>query len=116
MISRTRSEGELDDRLTFVNKVLTFCLYRPSSKDSLLKLEDFPQAKVEKFGPTFIKILKDYCQEKDIKMDDFPDIKLTKVILNSSLWLFFFLFHNVIIIKLLFTIVRLVTDKLLNTW
>lgn len=61
------------------NKVLLdLAKIRPSSKDSLLKLEDFPQAKVEKFGPTFIKILKDYCQEKDIKMDDFPDIKLTK--------------------------------------
>lgn len=61
------------------NKVLLdLAKIRPSSKESLLKLEDFPQAKVEKFGPTFIKILKDYCQEKDVKMDDFPEIKLTK--------------------------------------
>ncbi|XP_061186116.1 bifunctional 3'-5' exonuclease/ATP-dependent helicase WRN-like isoform X2 [Saccostrea echinata] len=61
------------------NKVLLdMAKIRPSSKESLLRLEDFPQAKVEKFGPKFIKILKEYCQEKDIKMDDFPEIKLAK--------------------------------------
>lgn len=92
----------MDNRFTFVNQVLIFCLYRPSSKESLLKLEDFPQAKVEKFGPTFIKILKDYCQEKDVKMDDFPEIKLTKVFLSSSVWVNFFIPQD-IIIMLLFT-------------
>lgn len=88
----------MDDRFTFVNQVLIFCLYRPSSKESLLKLEDFPQAKVEKFGPTFIKILKDYCQEKDVKMDDFPEIKLTKVILSSSVWVGF-LFQKILLLS-----------------
>ncbi|XP_056008081.1 bifunctional 3'-5' exonuclease/ATP-dependent helicase WRN-like isoform X2 [Ostrea edulis] len=61
------------------NKVLLdMAKIRPSSKESMLKLEDFPQAKVEKFGPMFINILKKYCQEGDIKMDVFPDIDLTK--------------------------------------
>ena len=62
-----------------------FFLYRPSSKENLLRLEDFPQAKVEKFGPMFVKILTDYCHQNEAKMDEFPEIKLQKVIKTVNL-------------------------------
>nr|XP_022305498.1 Werner syndrome ATP-dependent helicase-like isoform X1 [Crassostrea virginica] len=61
------------------NKVLLdLAKIRPSSKENLLRLEDFPQAKVEKFGPMFVKILQDYCHQNEAKMDEFPEIKLQK--------------------------------------
>ena len=46
---------------------------------------DFPQAKVEKFGPMFVKILTDYCHQNEAKMDEFPEIKLQKVIKTVNL-------------------------------
>ena len=50
-----------------------------------MRLEDFPQAKVEKFGPMFVKILTDYCHQNEAKMDEFPEIKLQKVIKTVNL-------------------------------
>ena len=50
-----------------------------------MRLEDFPQAKVEKFGPMFVKILQDYCHQNEAKMDEFPEIKLQKVIKTVNL-------------------------------
>ncbi|KAL5007810.1 hypothetical protein ScPMuIL_016616 [Solemya velum] len=63
------------------NKVLLdMAKIRPSTKDSLLKLEDFPQAKVEKFGNTFLEIITDFCNKTDFKMDEFPQILIRKTV------------------------------------
>lgn len=52
---------------------------RPSTKSTLFKLEDFAQAKIEKFGAVFLKIITSFCTENDLKMDDFPQIDIEKV-------------------------------------
>ncbi|CAC5417310.1 WRN [Mytilus coruscus] len=59
------------------NKVLLdMTKIRPSTKQNMLKLEDFPEAKVEKFGDIFISIIVNFCHVHDLKMDDFPDVEL----------------------------------------
>ncbi|XP_052091663.1 bifunctional 3'-5' exonuclease/ATP-dependent helicase WRN-like isoform X2 [Mytilus californianus] len=59
------------------NKVLLdMTKIRPSTKQNMLKLEDFPEAKVEKFGDIFISIIVNFCHVHDLKMDDFPDVDL----------------------------------------
>ncbi|KAK3085971.1 hypothetical protein FSP39_011454 [Pinctada imbricata] len=61
------------------NKVLLdMAKIRPGSKESLLKLEDFPLAKVEKFGPTFLTIILKFCEENSIKSDNFPVISVQR--------------------------------------
>lgn len=56
------------------NKVLLdMAKVRPSTRDGLLKLEDFPEAKVEKFGAPFLDIIVSFCKESELKMDNFPD-------------------------------------------
>lgn len=61
------------------NKVLLdMAKIRPSSKPNLFKLEDFAQAKIEKFGAVFLKIITSFCTENDLKMDDFPQIDIEK--------------------------------------
>ncbi|XP_071158281.1 bifunctional 3'-5' exonuclease/ATP-dependent helicase WRN-like [Mytilus edulis] len=59
------------------NKVLLdMTKIRPSTKKNMLKLEDFPEAKVEKFGDIFISIIVNFCHVHDLKLDDFPDLEL----------------------------------------
>ncbi|XP_060081553.1 bifunctional 3'-5' exonuclease/ATP-dependent helicase WRN-like [Ylistrum balloti] len=67
------------------NKVLLdMANIRPSTKDMMMKLEDFPQAKVHKFGDMFITILTSFCiKHSECKMDNFPEIDVGKV--SSSL-------------------------------
>ncbi|XP_021374191.1 Werner syndrome ATP-dependent helicase-like isoform X2 [Mizuhopecten yessoensis] len=53
---------------------------RPSTKDSMIKIEDFPEAKVKKFGDMFVKIIISFCKEHpDCKTDNFPEIDIGKV-------------------------------------
>ncbi|XP_050418072.2 bifunctional 3'-5' exonuclease/ATP-dependent helicase WRN [Patella vulgata] len=67
------------------NKVLIdFARIRPSNKASLLRIEDFPEAKVKKFGETFLKLLSSFCEEHELKMDEFPDVSLDKIKLCSD--------------------------------
>ncbi|XP_033762110.1 Werner syndrome ATP-dependent helicase-like [Pecten maximus] len=63
------------------NKVLLdMANIRPSTKDTMVKLEDFPQAKVQKFGDMFITIITSFCRmHSGCKMDNFPDIDIQKV-------------------------------------
>ncbi|XP_071101968.1 bifunctional 3'-5' exonuclease/ATP-dependent helicase WRN-like [Haliotis cracherodii] len=61
------------------NKVLIdLAKIRPGSKPSMLKIEDFPEAKVQRFGDTFIKIITTFCQDNDLKLDDFPSVTIDK--------------------------------------
>ena len=62
-------------------KVIIHCVgFRPDSKEGMLKLEDFPEAKVEKFGEEFIKVIKMFCEDNSLKMNNFPDDEVIKVI------------------------------------
>lgn len=45
----------------------------------MLKLEDFPEAKVEKFGKDFIRIIEEFCKENNLKMNNFPEDEVIKV-------------------------------------
>ncbi|XP_067649195.1 bifunctional 3'-5' exonuclease/ATP-dependent helicase WRN-like [Haliotis asinina] len=61
------------------NKVLIdLAKIRPGSKPSMLNIEDFPEAKVQRFGDTFIKIITTFCQDNDLKLDDFPSVTIDK--------------------------------------
>ena len=42
----------------------------------MLRIEDFPQAKVDKFGDMFIQILNKFSDDNNLKKDDFPDIEV----------------------------------------
>ncbi|BFY97741.1 hypothetical protein BsWGS_00781 [Bradybaena similaris] len=56
------------------NKVLLdMAKFRPSTRVSLLKLEDFSEVKADRFGDKFLELIKSFCNEHDLKMDDFPD-------------------------------------------
>ena len=59
--------------------------FRPNAKEGLLKLEDFPEAKVEKFGEAFIQVIKGFCEEHSLKINNFPDVEIMKVIVRSPL-------------------------------
>ncbi|XP_069111387.1 bifunctional 3'-5' exonuclease/ATP-dependent helicase WRN-like isoform X1 [Argopecten irradians] len=62
------------------NKVLLdMANIRPSTKDTMSKLEDFPQAKIQKFGDMFIVIITSFCSKhSECKMDNFPEINIKK--------------------------------------
>lgn len=61
------------------NKVLLdMARVRPSTKSALLKLEDFPEAKVERFGAPLLEIIVPFCKDNDLKMDNFPEIGIGK--------------------------------------
>ncbi|XP_013380600.1 Werner syndrome ATP-dependent helicase isoform X1 [Lingula anatina] len=46
---------------------------RPCSLESLKKLEDYPETKVEKYGPKFIAKLQEFCDANNAKKDVFPE-------------------------------------------
>ena len=45
----------------------------------MLRLEDFPEAKVEKFGGDFVKVTQRFCEEHSLKMNNFPEDEIIKV-------------------------------------
>ena len=45
----------------------------------MLRLEDFPEAKVEKFGSDFVKVIQQFCEEHSLKMNNFPEDEIVKV-------------------------------------
>ena len=53
--------------------------FRPNSKAGMLQLEDFPEAKVEKFGGDFVKVILKFCEEHSLKMNNFPEDEIIKV-------------------------------------
>ncbi|CAG5125978.1 unnamed protein product [Candidula unifasciata] len=56
------------------NKVLLdMAKFRPSTRSSLLKLEDFPEVKADRFGDKFLEFIKSFCSQYDLKMDEFPE-------------------------------------------
>ncbi|XP_060557457.1 bifunctional 3'-5' exonuclease/ATP-dependent helicase WRN-like [Ruditapes philippinarum] len=56
------------------NKVLLdMAKIRPSTRAGLLKLEDFPEAKVEKFGAPLLEVIVNFCKDNDLKTDNFPE-------------------------------------------
>ena len=59
--------------------VLVHLNFRPDSKEGMLKLEDFPEAKVEKFGEDFIRVIKQFSKDNDLKMNNFPEDEIIKV-------------------------------------
>ena len=59
--------------------LIYFLNNRPSTKEALLKLEDFPEAKVEKFGMSFLDVVVPFCKDHDLSTDQFPDLDMTKV-------------------------------------
>ena len=56
-----------------------FYTSRPSTKKNLLRLEDFPEAKVEKFGDVFLDIIRTFCATHKLELDDFPELELSLV-------------------------------------
>ncbi|KAL3831994.1 hypothetical protein ACJMK2_023678 [Sinanodonta woodiana] len=59
------------------NKVLLdMAKIRPSTKENLLKLEDFSEAKAEKFADIFINIITIFCKHNSLQMDDFPELSI----------------------------------------
>ncbi|XP_052255826.1 bifunctional 3'-5' exonuclease/ATP-dependent helicase WRN-like isoform X2 [Dreissena polymorpha] len=61
------------------NKVLLdMAKIRPSTKSGLLRLEDFPEAKVERFGEGLLEVICPFCGENDLAMDNFPQIDIDK--------------------------------------
>ena len=54
-----------------VPKSFTFS-YRPSSKQSLLKIDGIAEARAEKFGARLIEAICEFCKENSLKMDNFP--------------------------------------------
>jgi len=45
----------------------------------MLKIEDFSEAKVDKFGKYFLQIVTEFCKDNDIKCDCFPDVDIDQV-------------------------------------
>lgn len=57
------------------NKVLLDMVkIRPSTRSALLKLEDFPEAKVERSGAQLLNIIITFCKDNDLTMDNFQNI------------------------------------------
>ena len=44
-----------------------------------MRLEDFPEAKVEKFGDVFLNIIRTFCATHKLELDDFPELELSLV-------------------------------------
>ncbi|GAB1608740.1 Werner syndrome ATP-dependent helicase-like [Argonauta hians] len=54
------------------NKILLDIVrLRPKDKVSMLKIEEFPEAKVEKYGSIFLDILLPFCEDNDLPLDNF---------------------------------------------
>lgn len=65
-----------------INQSLTHCsidVHRPGSLNSMKKLEDMSEARVDKFGQHFLDIIIPFATEHEIKLDDFPEVNLGKV-------------------------------------
>ena len=41
--------------------------------DNLVKIEDLPEAKARKFGPKLLAVIKQFCQNKGLKSDNFQE-------------------------------------------
>lgn len=54
------------------NKILlNMVTIRPKTKESMLKMEEFAEAKVEKYGQLFLDILIPFCHDNKLEMDNF---------------------------------------------
>lgn len=63
------------------NKILlNMVIIRPKTKESMLKMEEFAEAKVEKYGQLFLDILMPFCSENKLDMDNFPSLELEQSI------------------------------------
>ncbi|KAI8774726.1 Werner syndrome ATP-dependent helicase isoform X1 [Biomphalaria glabrata] len=54
--------------------LLDMAKFRPSTKISLLKLEDFSEIKADRFGSQFLELINSFCSENSMKLNDFPVI------------------------------------------
>ncbi|GFR90509.1 Werner syndrome ATP-dependent helicase-like protein [Elysia marginata] len=52
--------------------LLDLARFRPGSKASLLKIEDFSEVKVDRFGDVFVKLIKSFCEQHSLEVDNFP--------------------------------------------
>ncbi|RUS74144.1 hypothetical protein EGW08_018099 [Elysia chlorotica] len=52
--------------------LLDMARFRPSNKSSLLKIEDFSEVKVDRFGDVFAKLIDSFCEQHSLKANDFP--------------------------------------------
>lgn len=60
------------------NKVLSvLALIKPSNKENLIKISDFPYAKIDDIGVRFIEQINKYCKIHNVPMNNF-DIKTNK--------------------------------------
>ena len=50
----------------------SFYYNRPVDKSSLLKIEDFPQVKVDRHGDVFVKLIKLFCDQNSLEVNKFP--------------------------------------------
>ena len=55
-----------------MNDICFSFLTRPSSKTSLLKIDGIAAARADKFGLRFVEAVREYCQENNLNMDNFP--------------------------------------------
>lgn len=62
---------------------------RPTSLELLAKIEDFPEARVKKFGPAFVEFIKKFCDDNGLAMNSFPTPKTAS---NSTVHNFFLSF------------------------
>ncbi|XP_052813197.1 bifunctional 3'-5' exonuclease/ATP-dependent helicase WRN-like isoform X2 [Mya arenaria] len=61
------------------NKVLLdMAKIRPTTKPDLLRLEDFPEAKVERFGASLVEVVAEFCASNDLSTNNFPNINISK--------------------------------------
>jgi hypothetical protein len=42
----------------------------------MVRIEDLPAAKAERFGKQFLEIITDFCQQHQLPMDQFPTVDL----------------------------------------
>ncbi|XP_029652566.1 Werner syndrome ATP-dependent helicase-like [Octopus sinensis] len=69
-------EYDLPPHAIASNKILLDIVrIRPKDKKSMLKIEEFPQAKVEKYGDIFLDSLVPFCKDNDLQLDNFPDVE-----------------------------------------
>ncbi|XP_064614138.1 bifunctional 3'-5' exonuclease/ATP-dependent helicase WRN-like [Liolophura sinensis] len=85
-VKLVKQRNELSQQTGFLphslasNKVLIdMAKIRPGSLDSMKKLEDMSEARVDKFGQHFLDIIIPFATEHGIKLDDFPELDLGKV-------------------------------------
>lgn len=52
--------------------------HRPSSLESMNKIEGLSNARISKFGKQFLDFVVSYCKENNLEEDDFSDEKETK--------------------------------------